>query len=194
MQGCEWGGRARRGGKGVISPTSLSHVASFRDPGPPALRHSPSGWYVVLLYLLSPTSHQASMAAVKTQGPDIGFDFSNYARNQHLGQRFGNLPKGASTSLSSYLAGIPLWLRPSAVVDPVRRHSELMAVATSTGTTIVGLKFGGGASGEPEGVCLGADTRATAGPIVADKNCEKVRFGFWLVETWRGKVRSRGLQ
>lgn len=23
-------------------------------------------------------------------------------------------------------------------------------------------------------MCLGADTRATAGPIVADKNCEKV--------------------
>lgn len=25
-------------------------------------------------------------------------------------------------------------------------------------------------------MCLGADTRATGGPIVADKNCEKVRF------------------
>lgn len=47
-------------------------------------------------------------------------------------------------------------------------------VATSTGTTIVGVKFGGGDSGEEEGVCLGADTRATGGPIVADKNCEKV--------------------
>lgn len=47
-------------------------------------------------------------------------------------------------------------------------------LATSTGTTIVGLKFGGGDSGEEEGICLGADTRATAGPIVADKNCEKV--------------------
>lgn len=46
--------------------------------------------------------------------------------------------------------------------------------ATSTGTTIVGVKFGGGDSGEEEGICLGADTRATGGPIVADKNCEKV--------------------
>lgn len=26
-----------------------------------------------------------------------------------------------------------------------------------------------------DGIVLGADTRATAGPIVADKNCEKVR-------------------
>jgi hypothetical protein len=40
--------------------------------------------------------------------------------------------------------------------------------ATSTGTTIVGCLF-------KDGIVLGADTRATAGPIVADKNCEKVR-------------------
>ncbi len=36
------------------------------------------------------------------------------------------------------------------------------------------MKYGGGSSGEEEGICLGADTRATGGPIVADKNCEKV--------------------
>ena len=41
--------------------------------------------------------------------------------------------------------------------------------ATSTGTTIVGLKF-------KDGIILGADTRATAGPIVADKNCEKIHY------------------
>lgn len=39
--------------------------------------------------------------------------------------------------------------------------------ATSTGTTIVGCRFKGG-------VVIAADTRATAGPIVADKNCEKL--------------------
>ena len=39
--------------------------------------------------------------------------------------------------------------------------------ATSTGTTIVGCLF-------KDGIVLGADTRATEGPIVADKNCEKV--------------------
>jgi 20S proteasome subunit beta 2 len=39
--------------------------------------------------------------------------------------------------------------------------------ATSTGTTIVGCKFAGG-------VVIAADTRATAGSIVADKNCEKL--------------------
>ena len=41
--------------------------------------------------------------------------------------------------------------------------------ATSTGTTIVGCLF-------RDGIVLGADTRATEGPIVADKNCEKVRY------------------
>jgi len=40
--------------------------------------------------------------------------------------------------------------------------------ATSTGTTIVGVVY-------DSGIVLGADTRATEGPIVADKNCEKVR-------------------
>jgi 20S proteasome alpha/beta subunit len=39
--------------------------------------------------------------------------------------------------------------------------------ATSTGTTIVGCLF-------KDGIVLGADTRATEGDIVADKNCEKV--------------------
>jgi hypothetical protein len=40
--------------------------------------------------------------------------------------------------------------------------------ATSTGTTIVGCLF-------KDGIVLGADTRATEGDIVADKNCEKVQ-------------------
>lgn len=39
--------------------------------------------------------------------------------------------------------------------------------ATKTGTTIVGVVF-------KDGVVLGADTRATGGPIVCDKNCEKI--------------------
>lgn len=41
--------------------------------------------------------------------------------------------------------------------------------ATSTGTTIVGIHYSGG-------IILGADTRATEGPIVADKNCEKIHY------------------
>jgi len=41
--------------------------------------------------------------------------------------------------------------------------------ATSTGTTIVGCIF-------ENGVVIAADTRATSGPIVADKNCEKLHY------------------
>ncbi|THH08275.1 hypothetical protein EW145_g2806 [Phellinidium pouzarii] len=41
--------------------------------------------------------------------------------------------------------------------------------ATSTGTTIVGCLY-------KDGVVLGADTRATEGNIVADKNCEKIHY------------------
>lgn len=41
--------------------------------------------------------------------------------------------------------------------------------ATKTGTTIVGVIF-------KDGIVLGADTRATNGPIVADKNCEKIHY------------------
>ncbi|EEQ81833.1 hypothetical protein NCER_101573 [Vairimorpha ceranae BRL01] len=40
---------------------------------------------------------------------------------------------------------------------------------TKTGTTIVGVKFN-------NGVILCADTRSTSGPIVADKNCEKIHY------------------
>eukprot|EP01114_Cavostelium_apophysatum_P018145 TRINITY_DN554_c0_g1_i1.p1 TRINITY_DN554_c0_g1~~TRINITY_DN554_c0_g1_i1.p1 ORF type:complete len:272 (-),score=37.75 TRINITY_DN554_c0_g1_i1:34-849(-) len=38
-----------------------------------------------------------------------------------------------------------------------------------TGTTIVGIVY-------KDGVILGADTRSTAGPTVADKNCEKIHY------------------
>lgn len=57
--------------------------------------------------------------------------------------------------------------------DNFQRNQHLAAAghavpkATSTGTTIVGCKFKGG-------VVIAADTRATAGDIVADKNCEKL--------------------
>jgi 20S proteasome subunit beta 2 len=41
--------------------------------------------------------------------------------------------------------------------------------ATKTGTTIAGVIY-------KDGIVLGADTRATSGPIVADKNCEKIHY------------------
>ncbi|KAK9451607.1 nucleophile aminohydrolase [Limtongia smithiae] len=62
---------------------------------------------------------------------------------------------------------------PGLSFDNFQRNSFLAAKgypvpkATSTGTTIVGCRFDGG-------VVIAADTRATEGDIVADKNCEKL--------------------
>jgi len=59
--------------------------------------------------------------------------------------------------------------------ENVRRNAFLESVgykapiALKTGTTIVGLTF-------KNGIVLGADTRATEGPIVADKNCLKIHY------------------
>jgi len=59
--------------------------------------------------------------------------------------------------------------------DNVVRNEKLakagiqMPTAVKTGTTIVGVVY-------KDGVVLGADTRATAGDIVADKNCNKLHY------------------
>jgi len=47
--------------------------------------------------------------------------------------------------------------------------SEALPAAKKTGTTIVGVVY-------KDGVVLGADTRATAGTEVAEKNCEKIHY------------------
>jgi len=44
-----------------------------------------------------------------------------------------------------------------------------MPIARKTGTTIAGIVY-------KDGVVLGADTRATEGDIVADKNCSKIHY------------------
>lgn len=49
------------------------------------------------------------------------------------------------------------------------KNGFVCPTAIKTGTTIVGIVF-------KDGVILGADTRATEGPIVASKNCEKIHF------------------
>mmetsp|Transcript_23010 Transcript_23010/g.35224 ORF Transcript_23010/g.35224 Transcript_23010/m.35224 type:complete len:265 (-) Transcript_23010:53-847(-) len=47
--------------------------------------------------------------------------------------------------------------------------AQPLPMAKKTGTTIVGMIYKGG-------VVLGADTRATGGDEVADKNCEKIHY------------------
>lgn len=57
--------------------------------------------------------------------------------------------------------------------DFLHRNAELLSKgyeppkAIKTGTSIVGIIY-------KDGVILGADTRATEGPIVSDKNCSKI--------------------
>lgn len=48
-------------------------------------------------------------------------------------------------------------------------NASILPKAMKTGTTIVGLVY-------KDGVVLGADTRATGGSEVMDKNCEKIHF------------------
>lgn len=51
----------------------------------------------------------------------------------------------------------------------LERAGMTMPKATKTGTTIVGVLY-------KDGVVLGADTRATGGSTVVDKNCEKIHY------------------
>ena len=114
-----------------------------------------------------------------------GFDFSNHVRqvffplsslhsSAHQKRLIVRVVFGISSIerlLGSYLT-VPL-RRSGIFVFVVCRNDFLQTKgvkppkATSTGTTIVGCLF-------KDGIVLGADTRATEGPIVADKNCEKV--------------------
>jgi len=73
----------------------------------------------------------------------------------------------ASSSSSSVYRGAGFDFSNSVRNDFLEAKGVAVPKATSTGTTIVGCLFQGG-------IVLGADTRATSGPIVADKNCEKV--------------------
>jgi 20S proteasome subunit beta 2 len=51
----------------------------------------------------------------------------------------------------------------------LERAGMTVPKGVKTGTTIAGVIF-------KDGVVLGADTRATEGPIVADKNCSKIHY------------------
>ncbi|EFA84863.1 proteasome subunit beta type 7 [Heterostelium album PN500] len=53
--------------------------------------------------------------------------------------------------------------------DMIAKNGMKMPGFMKTGTTIVGVVYA-------DGVVLGADTRATEGPIVADKDCEKIHY------------------
>eukprot|EP00615_Pteridomonas_danica_P001171 CAMPEP_0114340314 /NCGR_PEP_ID=MMETSP0101-20121206/8298_1 /TAXON_ID=38822 ORGANISM="Pteridomonas danica, Strain PT" /NCGR_SAMPLE_ID=MMETSP0101 /ASSEMBLY_ACC=CAM_ASM_000211 /LENGTH=293 /DNA_ID=CAMNT_0001473543 /DNA_START=26 /DNA_END=907 /DNA_ORIENTATION=+ len=62
-----------------------------------------------------------------------------------------------------------LYQRDAKLSSSMASSGQVMPAAMKTGTTIVGIVYKGG-------VCLGADTRATGGSEVADKNCEKIHY------------------
>uniref|UniRef100_A0A8C5WFG1 Proteasome subunit beta n=1 Tax=Leptobrachium leishanense TaxID=445787 RepID=A0A8C5WFG1_9ANUR len=59
--------------------------------------------------------------------------------------------------------------RNNALDNDFTQKGHKLAAARKTGTTIAGVVF-------KDGIILGADTRATEGMIVADKNCSKIHF------------------
>lgn len=87
-----------------------------------------------------------------------GFSFENMHRNamieQMQQQQASSSNAGAHGPAASASAG---------------SSPGYLPMATKTGTTIVGLVY-------KDGVVLGADTRATGGSEVADKNCEKIHY------------------
>eukprot|EP00294_Goniomonas_avonlea_P016664 CAMPEP_0114555100 /NCGR_PEP_ID=MMETSP0114-20121206/8571_1 /TAXON_ID=31324 /ORGANISM="Goniomonas sp, Strain m" /LENGTH=324 /DNA_ID=CAMNT_0001740207 /DNA_START=45 /DNA_END=1018 /DNA_ORIENTATION=+ len=123
--------------------------------------------------------------------PTGGFTFDLCARNAMLEAQMGSkLPQfqktGTTISGLIFKDGVVLGERKAAAkmerptggftFDLCARNAMLEAQMGSklpqfqkTGTTISGLIF-------KDGVVLGADTRATSGPIVADKNCEKLHY------------------
>lgn len=114
----------------------------------------------------------------------MSFDYSNCSRNKlffshhshndsHNDSRFNshndshnddsNDDSRFNSSNDSNLNSIPS-------IKSSLKSSSIQSIKTvSTGTTIVGLIY-------KNGIVLGADTRATSGPIVADKNCEKIHY------------------
>ncbi|XP_055127123.1 proteasome subunit beta type-7 isoform X1 [Symphalangus syndactylus] len=70
--------------------------------------------------------------------------------------------------MSSTLSGA--YLRGNAVLEAdFAKRGYKLPKARKTGTTIAGVVY-------KDGIVLGADTRATEGMVVADKNCSKIHF------------------
>ena len=85
------------------------------------------------------------------------------------------LNNGSSSELRSTNGGLRLRLLSKVTTISLRNAllEEKKVIKSlsykKTGTTIVGVKYNGG-------VVLAADTRATGGSIVVEKNCEKIHY------------------
>ena len=87
-----------------------------------------------------------------------GFNFDNVHRNAMIEKMMSQSTGGGNPSAAAAVGA-------ASSMAPMSKLPQ----ATKTGTTIAGLIFDGG-------VVLGADTRATNGEEVAEKNCEKIHY------------------
>uniref|UniRef100_A0ABI7Z326 Proteasome subunit beta n=1 Tax=Felis catus TaxID=9685 RepID=A0ABI7Z326_FELCA len=65
--------------------------------------------------------------------------------------------------------GLPGSIRNAVLEADFAKKGYKLPTARKTGTTIAGVVY-------KDGIVLGADTRATEGMVVADKNCSKIHF------------------
>ena len=96
-----------------------------------------------------------------------GFSFENYSRNARMMEAWSNAKEHSAAMRKhqkDHGGSIPMNMPPADSGYP--NHPPM---AKTTGTTIAGLIFKGG-------VVLGADTRATNGEEVAEKNCRKIHY------------------
>lgn len=72
-------------------------------------------------------------------------------------------------SISTYVQGSHNLIKTFRNEHIEKNDKSIKSSFTKTGTTIVGVKFKGG-------VVLGADSRATGGPVIVDQDCMKIHY------------------
>lgn len=98
-----------------------------------------------------------------------GFSFANYQRNENIVQMEASMNAGNNTANANQADGKHMNVTVSGQKLAGSLSQVSMPQAMKTGTTIAGAVY-------KDGVVLGADTRATGGSEVADKNCEKIHY------------------
>lgn len=109
-----------------------------------------------------------------------GFDFSNYNRNAALHAKGVPLPKATSTGTTivgcifdgGVVVRSPPWTSPPWTPP---QSLSLQSQAPWLAVDLLSQPHADALLGAPC-VQIAADTRATSGPIVADKNCEKLHY------------------
>lgn len=99
----------------------------------------------------------------KGEIPPAGFNFENVGRNARLMEAWTNAKEHAA-AMRKHQHPADAHAMPLDAGAPSK-----MPAPKKTGTTIAGIVYKGG-------VVLGADTRATNGDQVAEKNCQKIHY------------------